>query len=61
MSYNYGLSEFDLKSVKEKLAKQKDYLKKNNFLSSSGVERSLLDISYASNHSGRIFSGFLEG
>ena len=59
MSVNYGLTYRDLLEVKKKLSKQKNYLEQNKFLSSSGQEKTLLDVSYSANLSKRYYPRIL--
>jgi len=59
MSFNYGLSFDDLQAVKQKLDKQRYYLEKETFLTSTGQIKSLLDVSYHANLSERYFARVL--
>ena len=53
---NYGLSEFDLCLVQEKINLQRDYLTKNVLITSNGQVKSLLDLSFSANHSERYYA-----
>lgn len=55
----YNLTEFDLAIQQEKLNKQRDYLVKNEFITSNGQVKSLLDVSFSANHSPRYYSQLL--
>jgi len=52
----YGLTKQDLLFVREKIANQKDYLVKNEFVTSSGQFKNLLDVSFSANHSSRYYA-----
>lgn len=55
----YGQSSQDLQSVIKKVAKQKDYLESQTFITAGGEEKCLLDVSYSSNHSKRYYARIL--
>jgi len=59
MSHNYGLTFDDLNACKRKLKKQEDFLENNHFTTSSGQEKSLLDVSYSANLSKRYYPRIL--
>ncbi|MCZ6157811.1 replication endonuclease [Campylobacter ureolyticus] len=52
----YGISKIDILYAQNKLEKQKEFLKSNSFLSSSGEFRTLLDISMSANLSKNYYS-----
>jgi len=53
----YGLKKEELQSSRNKIAKQKKYLESHKFISeTTGEEKSLLDVSYASNISERYYA-----
>ena len=56
VSYNYGLTSDDLKSVRDKLARQRHFLESETFLTDSGQVKTLLDVSFAANHSERYYA-----
>ncbi len=55
----YGLTHLDLLNVRKKMQYQRDYLENNKFVSSSGVNKSLLDVSYSANLSKRYYPRIL--
>jgi len=52
----YGLSEQDLQNAQDKISRQRDYLVKNEFITSNGQIKSLLDLSFSANHSYRYYA-----
>lgn len=56
MKLQYGLSEDDLSSMKDKIDKQKSYLSNNFFHTSMGQVKSLLDVSFSANISERYYA-----
>jgi hypothetical protein len=52
----YGLTKFDLKLVREKIVKQKDFLEDVSFTTPSGQTKTLLDVSFSANHSVRYYA-----
>lgn len=59
MSFNYGLSHYDLLNVRRKIDRQKDYLENNRFLGDGGNVKTLLDVSYSANLSARYYPRIL--
>ena len=59
MSINYGLTLEDLNYTKDKVSKQRDFMKENGFTTSTGQFKTLLDISFSANHSERYYSQIL--
>jgi len=59
MSINYGLTLEDLNYTKEHISKQRDFMKENGFTTATGQFKTLLDISFAANHSERYYSQIL--
>nr|MBP3725353.1 replication endonuclease [Campylobacter sp.] len=53
---SYGLSEFDLNFVKEKIARQRNFLLNNTFINSFGEEKTLLSVSKSANFSGSYYA-----
>lgn len=52
----YGLNNFDLINVKNKIKSQKEYLLNNRFTTSSGQVKSFFDVSFSANISERYYS-----
>ena len=55
----YGQTHQDLLQVRKKVAKQKNYLESQTFLTEGGKEKCLLDVSYSANHSERYYARIL--
>jgi len=55
----YGLTVHDLNYTKQKITKQREFLLKNSFMTPNGETKTLLDVSYAANHSERYYSQLL--
>ena len=55
----YGLTANDLNYTKEKISKQRDFLKSSHFTTPNGQTKTLLDISFSANHSERYYSQVL--
>ncbi len=52
----YGISSFDMDFVSTKINYQKDYLYSQNFITSSGSVKSLMDVSMSANLSARYYA-----
>ena len=59
MSINYGLTLEDLNYSIDHVSKQRDFMKENGFTTATGQFKTLLDISFAANHSERYYSQIL--
>lgn len=53
---NYGLTKIDLEIAREKINMQKDYLVKNELITSNGQVKKLIDLSFSANHSYRYYA-----
>jgi glycine cleavage system regulatory protein len=56
---NYGISSFDLDFVSTKIKFQKEYLNSQNFITSSGSVKSLMDVNMNANLSTRYYAQLL--
>lgn len=56
LSFPYGISSIQVEFANQKLRNQRDFLKRSNFLSSTGQTRSLFDVSMSANLSKRYYA-----
>lgn len=52
----YGLTADDLKQMRDKIDKQRNYLENNHFHTVTGQVKSLLDVSFSANMSERYYA-----
>jgi len=52
----YGLTADDLKQMRDKIDKQRNYLENNHFHTATGQVKSLLDVSFSANMSERYYA-----
>lgn len=52
----FGLNEYDLKNIQEKINRQSKYLDDNYFTTDSGQVKTLKDVSFSANHSVRYYA-----